>query len=45
MFLLKILCLTVFFAFFCRKSNDDTEVNAYLDENKFDLDNDKQYLH
>jgi hypothetical protein len=43
--LLKILCLAIFFAFFCRKSDDDKEANEYLDENQIDLDNDEEYIH
>ncbi len=42
---IKILCLAIFFAFFCRKSDDDKEANEHLDENKIDLDNDEEYLH
>jgi hypothetical protein len=44
-FLLKILCLAIFFAFFCRNSDDDKEANEYLNDNQFDLDNDEEYLH
>jgi hypothetical protein len=43
--LLKILCFAIFFAFFCRTSNDDEEANEYLDETKLDLENDEEYLH
>ncbi len=44
---LKILGLAIFFAFFCRKSNDDDDKEAkeYIDENQIDLDNDEEYLH
>ncbi|CAF1074084.1 unnamed protein product [Adineta steineri] len=42
---LKIIALAMFFAFFCRKSNDDKEANAFLDDNQLDLDNDEEYLH
>ena len=45
MFLLKIICLAIFFACFCRKSNDDKEANEFLDNNQIDLDNDEEYLH
>jgi len=45
MFLLKIICLAIFFAFFCRNSNDDKEANELLDDNQLDLDNDEEYLH
>ena len=45
MFLLKILCLAIFFAFVCRKSDDDKEVNEYSDDNEINLDNDEEYLH
>lgn len=44
-FLLQILCLAIFFAFFCRKSNDDKEADEYLDENQINLDADEEYLH
>jgi hypothetical protein len=37
--------LAIFFAFVCRKSNDDQEVNEYLNDNQFDLENDEEYLH
>ena len=42
---LKILCLAIFFAFFCRKPNDDKEANEHLDENQIELDNNEEYLH
>ncbi|CAF0788844.1 unnamed protein product [Adineta steineri] len=42
---LKILCLAIFFAYFCRNSNDDKEANEYLDDNQVNLDNDEEYLH
>ena len=42
---IKILCLAIFFAFFCRKPNDDKEANEYLDEKQIELDNDEEYLH
>jgi hypothetical protein len=45
MFLLKILCLAIFFAFFCRNTEDDKEANEHLDDNQLDLDNDEEYLH
>ncbi len=37
--------MAIFFAFFCRKSNDDKEANEYLDDNQINLDNDEEYLH
>lgn len=45
MFSLKILCLAIFFAFFCRKSDDDKEANGYLDDNQINLDTDEEYFH
>jgi polycystin 1L2 len=42
---MKILCLAIFFAFFCRKVNDDKEANEHLDDNQLNLDNDEEYLH
>ncbi len=42
---IKILCLAIFFAFFCRKSDDDKEANEHLDENPIDLDNNEEYIH
>jgi hypothetical protein len=45
MFLLKILCLAIFFAFFCRNSEDDKEAREYLIDDDFDLDNNEEYLH
>jgi hypothetical protein len=44
MFLLKILCLAIFFAFFCRNSEDDKEAREYLIDDDFDLDNNEEYL-
>ena len=43
--LLKILCLAIFFACFCRKSNDDKEANEFLNDDKINLENDEEYLH
>jgi hypothetical protein len=43
-FLLKIIGLSIFFAFFCRKDNDQ-EAHEFIDENNLDLDNDEEYLH
>jgi len=43
--LLKIICLAILFACFCRNANEDTEANEYLDDNQVDLDNDEEYLH
>jgi len=37
--------LAIFFACFCRKSNDDREANEHLDESKINLENDEEYLH
>ncbi|CAF4382969.1 unnamed protein product, partial [Adineta steineri] len=43
---LKIVCLAIFFAFFCHKSNDDKEANEYLDDDdQFDLNDNQEYLH
>ncbi|CAF4143107.1 unnamed protein product, partial [Adineta steineri] len=36
----KILCLTIFFAFFCRNTNDNEETKHYLDGNEVNFDND-----
>jgi polycystin 1L2 len=41
---LKILSLAIFFACFCRNTNDDQEANEYLDDNQIDLDIDEDYL-
>ena len=41
----KILGLAIFFAFFCRKSDDDQEAKEVLDDGQVDLDNDEEYLH
>jgi hypothetical protein len=37
--------LAIFFACFCRNSNEDKEADEYLDDNQVDLDNDEEYLH
>jgi hypothetical protein len=37
MFLLKILCLAIFFAFFCRNLDDDKEANEHLDNNQLEF--------
>ncbi len=42
---LQIICLAIFVAFFCRKSDEDTEANEYLDDTQYDLENDEEYLH
>ncbi|UJR16862.1 hypothetical protein I4U23_003760 [Adineta vaga] len=42
---IKILTLTLFFAFFCRKSNDDKEATEYLNDNEISLDQNEEYLH
>jgi len=42
---MKILCLSIFFAFFFRNSNDDKEAKEYIDDNRIDLNNDEEYLH
>jgi hypothetical protein len=43
---MKILCLVIFFTFFCRNTTDDKEANEYLDENEMDSENsDEEYLH
>ncbi|CAF4238484.1 unnamed protein product, partial [Adineta steineri] len=42
---LKIIGLTIFFAFCCQNSYDDKEANEYLDNNQLALDNDEEYLH
>ena len=42
----QILGLAIFFAFFCRKSDDnDEEAKEVLDEDQLDLENDEEYLH
>jgi hypothetical protein len=44
--LLKIVCLTIFFAYLCRNSvDDDEEAKEHLDDNQFNLDNNEEYLH
>ena len=40
----KIICLSIFIAFFCRKDHD-REASEYIDENNLDLDEDEEYLH
>ncbi|CAF1191151.1 unnamed protein product [Adineta steineri] len=43
---MKILCLAIFFAFFCRNTTDDEEAKQYLDENEVNFDNHADdYLH
>lgn len=42
---LQIIVLAAFFAFVCRKSNDDTDDKEYLDDTQYDLENDEEYLH
>ena len=37
--------MAIFFACFCRKSNDDKEAHEFLHEDKINLDNDEEYLH
>jgi hypothetical protein len=37
--------LAIFFACFCRNSNEDKEADEYLDDNQVDLDNDEEYFH
>jgi hypothetical protein len=34
--LLKIICLAIFFACFCRNANEDKEANEYLDDDQVD---------
>ena len=41
---MKIICLAIFFAFFCRKDKDE-EAKEFLDENNADLDQNEEYLH
>ncbi|CAF1416666.1 unnamed protein product [Rotaria sordida] len=42
---IKIICLAIFFACFCRNMNDDKETSEYIDDNEIDLDNDEDYFH
>ncbi len=42
---LKVLCLAIFFAFFCRHANDDQEAKEFFDDNQINLQNDEEYLH
>ncbi|CAF1423607.1 unnamed protein product, partial [Adineta ricciae] len=42
---LKIVSLAIVFACFCRKSNDDQEVNELLDDDYAELKPDEEYLH
>ena len=42
---MKILVLAVFFACFCRKSDDDKQAKEHLDDDPIDLDDDEEYLH
>jgi len=45
MFFLKIVSMAIFFAFFCRNSTNDEETSEYIDDNRFDLENDEDHLH
>ncbi len=38
---IKIISLAIFFACFCRNTNNDEEANEYLDENEIDLEIDE----
>jgi hypothetical protein len=40
----KILSLAIFFACFCRNTNDDQELNEYFDDNQIDLNTNEDYL-
>ena len=42
---IKILSLAIFFACFCRKSDDDKEAKEYLSEEQIELNDDEEYLH
>ncbi|CAF0859705.1 unnamed protein product [Rotaria sordida] len=42
---IKIVCVAIFFACFCRNSYDDKEASEFIDENQIDLDYDEEYLH
>ena len=42
---IKILALAVFFACFCRKSDDDKAAKEHLSEEQIELNNDEEYLH
>jgi hypothetical protein len=37
--------MAIFFALFCRKSDTNEETSEYIDDNRFDLDNDEDHLH
>ncbi len=37
--------MAIFFALFCRNSDDDQETSEYINDNRFDLDNDEDHLH
>jgi hypothetical protein len=41
---LKILSLAIFFACFCRNTNDDQEANEYFDDNEIDSNIDGDYF-
>ncbi|UJR21041.1 hypothetical protein I4U23_024141 [Adineta vaga] len=42
---LKIICVAIFLACFCRNSNDDREATEFLNNDHVDLDHDEEYLH
>ena len=37
---IKIICIAIFFAFFCRNSTDTKEENEYIDDDRIEIDND-----
>ena len=39
---IKIVCLAMFFAFFCRNLKDTKEENEYIDDDQFEFDDDDQ---
>ena len=41
---IKIVALAIFFAFFCRNSNDTKEENEYIDDDRIDFDGDDQSI-
>jgi hypothetical protein len=42
---IKIICLAIFFACFCRNSHDEKEESEYIDDNELDFDRNEGYLH
>jgi hypothetical protein len=43
--LIQPICLAIFFAFFCRKSDGDKDARKHLDDNQLHLENDEEFLH